>query len=83
VVDRFKVSINSQHIVPSWDLETGKPGDFIPVDDPVHRSGRPLRAPGRIPARRQRAAAADQVRRTAKALAMNQRVMRGGYCGVI
>ena len=58
VINKFKVGINPQHVVPSWDLKTlwvannaegrtdgsltpidpttGKPGKFIPVDDPYN-----------------------------------------------
>jgi YVTN family beta-propeller protein len=50
VIDRFKVGINPQHVVPSWDLRTlwvannaeGRPdGSLTPIDP---RTGKPGRA---------------------------------------
>ena len=51
VVDRFKVGINPQHVVPSWDLKTlwvannaeGRTdGSLTPIDPDTGRAGKPI-----------------------------------------
>jgi YVTN family beta-propeller protein len=51
VVDRFKVGINPQHVVPSWDLRTlwvannaegRKDGSLTPIDPKTGKPGRPI-----------------------------------------
>jgi YVTN family beta-propeller protein len=51
VVDRFKVGVNPQHVVPSWDLKTlwvannaegRKDGSLTPVDPKTGKAGRPI-----------------------------------------
>jgi YVTN family beta-propeller protein len=51
VVDTFKVGINPQHVVPSWDLKTlwvtnnaegRKDGSLTPVDPTTGKPGRPI-----------------------------------------
>jgi len=51
VVDRFRVGVNPQHIVPSWDLRTlwvtnnaegRKDGSLTPIDPRTGKPGRPL-----------------------------------------
>jgi len=51
VVDRFKVGINPQHVVPSWDMRTlwvannaegRKDGSLTPIDPTTGKPGRPI-----------------------------------------
>ncbi len=51
VIDRFKVGINPQHIVPSWDLQTlwvtnnaehRTDGSLTPIDPKAGKPGRPI-----------------------------------------
>jgi YVTN family beta-propeller protein len=51
VVDRFRVGINPQHVVPSWDLRTlwvannaegRKDGSLTPIDPTTGKPGRPI-----------------------------------------
>ena len=51
VVDRFRVGINPQHVVPSWDLRTlwvannaegRKDGSLTPIDPKTGKPGRPI-----------------------------------------
>ncbi len=51
VVDRFKVGINPQHVVPSWDLRTlwvannaegRKDGSLTPIDPVTGKPGKPI-----------------------------------------
>ncbi len=51
VVDKFKVGVNPQHIVPSWDLRTlwvanndeaGKSGSLTPIDTKTGKAGIPI-----------------------------------------
>ena len=51
VIDRFKVGINPQHVVPSWDLSTlwvannaegRKDGSLTPVDPTTGKPGKPI-----------------------------------------
>jgi YVTN family beta-propeller protein len=51
VVDRFKVGINPQHVVPSWDLRTlwvannaegRRNGSLTPIDPKTGKPGRPI-----------------------------------------
>jgi YVTN family beta-propeller protein len=51
VVDRFKVGVNPQHVVPSWDLKTlwvtnnaeGRTdGSLTPIDPATGKAGKPL-----------------------------------------
>ncbi len=51
VVDKFKVGINPQHVVPSWDLQTlwvannaegRKDGSLTPIDPATGKPGRPI-----------------------------------------
>jgi len=51
VVDKFKVGINPQHVVPSWDLRTlwvannaegRKDGSLTPVDPTTGKPGKPI-----------------------------------------
>jgi len=51
VVDRFKVGINPQHVVPSWDLQTlwvannaegRRDGSLTPIDPRTGKPGKPL-----------------------------------------
>ena len=51
VVDKFKVGINPQHIVPSWDLKTlwvannaegRKDGSLTPIDPKTGKPGKPI-----------------------------------------
>jgi YVTN family beta-propeller protein len=52
VVDRFRVGLNPQHVVPSWDLRTlwvannaenTKVGSLTPVDPRTGKAGKPIR----------------------------------------
>jgi YVTN family beta-propeller protein len=51
VIDRFKVGINPQHVVPSWDLQTlwvannaegRKDGSLTPIDPKTGKAGKPV-----------------------------------------
>ena len=51
VVDKFKVGINPQHVVPSWDMRTlwvannaegRKDGSLTPIDPTTGKPGRPI-----------------------------------------
>ena len=51
VVDKFKVGVNPQHVVPSWDLKTlwvtnnaegRKDGSLTPIDPTTGKPGRPI-----------------------------------------
>jgi YVTN family beta-propeller protein len=51
VVDRFKVGVNPQHVVPSWDLRTlwvannaegRRDGSLTPIDPRTGKPGRPI-----------------------------------------
>jgi YVTN family beta-propeller protein len=51
VVDRFKVGVNPQHVVPSWDMRTlwvannaegRKDGSLTPIDPRTGKPGRPI-----------------------------------------
>jgi len=51
VVDRFRVGINPQHVVPSWDLQTlwvannaegRKDGSLTPIDPKTGKPGKPI-----------------------------------------
>ncbi len=51
VVDKFKVGVNPQHIVPSWDLKTlwvannaegRKDGSLTPIDPKTGKPGKPI-----------------------------------------
>jgi YVTN family beta-propeller protein len=51
VIDRFKVGINPQHVVPSWDMRTlwvannaegRKDGSLTPVDPKTGKPGKPI-----------------------------------------
>src|SRR3982751_5071642 len=51
VVDRFRVGLNPQHVVPSWDLKTlwvannaenTKKGSLTPVDPATGKPGKPI-----------------------------------------
>ncbi len=51
VVDRFKVGLNPQHVVPSWDMRTlwvannaegRKDGSLTPIDPTTGKPGRPI-----------------------------------------
>jgi YVTN family beta-propeller protein len=52
VVDRFKVGVNPQHVVPSWDLKTlwvannaenTKNGSLTPIDPLTGKPGKPIK----------------------------------------
>jgi YVTN family beta-propeller protein len=51
VVDKFKVGVNPQHVVPSWDLQTlwvannaegRKDGSLTPIDPKTGKPGKPI-----------------------------------------